>query len=265
MPDHTAGIFAAAETYTASLEATGCTIQVYTRTGIYALGETMTANYHDNEINGPGPILGGVPNGIFFLRGATGSATYNIVTDFGYTGEEYRSTGIGTYNAGDEVVFSHNEISYVQNAFALSTGTIVEYNDVHDCHTGVRIESGAADSIIRYNDIHDNTYAMRCGDEMGDNNEAHYNNFVNNIGVDSGFTNYAGSVSVHPDATETLDATLNWWGHASGPSGESGRTNPKGKIIGKGDSVSDDVDWDPWLSQPVSHTPHHPVPPGLDK
>ena len=61
-----------------------------------------------------------------------------------------------------------------------------------------------------------------------------------------------------------LDAKLNWWGHASGPSGPNGRTNKAGKVIGKGDAVFGDVDWDPWLPQPVGHTPHDPVPPGLD-
>ncbi|MBA7712057.1 hypothetical protein ES703_121026 [subsurface metagenome] len=158
---------------------------------------------------------------MFFLEGATGSATYNTITDLGYTGVgEYRSTGIGTYNAGVDIVFSHNEISLVQNAFALSTGTsgtIVEYNNVHDCHTGVRIEADAINSIVQYNDIHDNDFAIRCGATMGDGNEAHFNNFVNNSGlewtnVDEAEPNtYVGAVcNVH--ATHILNATSNWWG-----------------------------------------------------
>lgn len=59
-----------------------------------------------------------------------------------------------------------------------------------------------------------------------------------------------------------VNAENNWWGHASGPSGPDGRTSEKGKVIGKGDAVSANVDWNPWLPQPVGHTPHHPVPPG---
>jgi len=242
LPDRTAGIFAAAITESASLEVTGCTVQVYTRAGIYALGGTIIADYHHNQINGPGPILGGVPNGMFFLEGATGSATYNTVTDLGYTGETWRSTGIGTYSAGDGIVFSHNEISNVQNAFALSqntNGTTVEYNTVHDCHTGVKLEAGTTNNIIRYNDIRDNTYAMRCGDAMGTGNEAHFNNFVNNTGTDVEFPDYVGAVSnIH--TTNILDATYNWWGSSSGPSG----VGP-----GTGDSVSDYVDFEPWLRE----------------
>ena len=61
----------------------------------------------------------------------------------------------------------------------------------------------------------------------------------------------------------TENAENNWWGHASGPSGDYGRVNLAGKVIGKGDAVSDYVDWDNWLPQPVGHTPHDPVPPGL--
>jgi hypothetical protein len=73
--------------------------------------------------------------------------------------------------------------------------------------------------------------------------------------------------TLSPDDPIVLSVTAenNWWGHASGPSGPDGRTTKKGKEIGKGDAVSANVDWDPWLPQPVGHTPHDPVPPGLRK
>jgi len=256
LPDRTAGIFAAAITNPASLEVTGCTVEVYTRAGIYALGGEFTADYHHNEINGPaGAILTGVPNGMFFLEGANGSATYNTVTDLAYTGEgEYRSTGIGTYNAGTNVTFSYNEISNVQNAFALSTGTIgtiVEYNETYNCHTGVRIEANAASSVIQYNDIHDNDFAIRCGATMGDGNEAHYNNFVDNPGLE--WTNsdeavpntYVGAVcNLHQ--TYGLDAGMNWWGDISGPT-----VDGEGQYYSGADSdkVGGDVNFVPWLTR----------------
>jgi parallel beta-helix repeat protein len=43
------------------------------------------------------------------------------------------------------------------------------------------------------------------------------------------------------DQNYTLDAENNWWGHASGPAGFG---------PGSGDSVSDYVDFDPWLTSP---------------
>jgi len=79
----------------------------------------------------------------------------------------------------------------------------------------------------------------------------HYNNIWNN---EFGINNQVTEIG--------LDATNNWWGHASGPSGEYGRVNPAGKVIGKGDAVSDNVDWDPWLRMPVWTNPAgKPLPP----
>jgi parallel beta-helix repeat protein len=218
----------------------------------------MTADYNYNQITGPGAIAAQVPNGIFFIVNATGSATYNTVTDLGYTGGTYRATGIGTYSAGNGIVFSHNEISKVQNAFALSVntnGTTVEYNTVHDCHTGVRIESGAANCLVQYNDIHDNTYAIRCGgvstsEDMGSGNQAHYNHFVNNA-PGTGYPPCVGAVSVDPTATYDLDARYNWWGANDGP-GSIG--------TGSGDTVSADVSYIPWTEQTLTHAGTATVP-----
>jgi len=50
------------------------------------------------------------------------------------------------------------------------------------------------------------------------------------------------------DSTVTVDATSNWWGHDSGPSG--GMADPVTSRIadGIGDAVSENVHFDPWLS-----------------
>ena len=85
------------------------------------------------------------------------------------------------------------------------------------------------------------------------NVNVNFNNIVGN-------TNYG----IKNGWSGEVNAEYNWWGHASGPSGQDGRTNPAGKVIGKGDAVSANVDWNPWLPQPVGQTPHDPVPlPGL--
>ncbi|UCB42798.1 MAG: hypothetical protein JSV77_10170 [Dehalococcoidales bacterium] len=84
------------------------------------------------------------------------------------------------------------------------------------------------------------------------------------------FNNFSGNlygIYVDGDFADNIfiDAEYNWWGHASGPSGPDGRmNNDESKVIGKGDSILGNVDWDPWLPQPVDHTPHHPVPPGWE-
>ncbi|MBA7481986.1 hypothetical protein ES707_17466 [subsurface metagenome] len=61
----------------------------------------------------------------------------------------------------------------------------------------------------------------------GADNTLNYNNIVGNLGV-----------GVKQLGTPIVDATLNWWGHASGPSGVGS---------GSGDAVSTNVVYDPWL------------------
>jgi parallel beta-helix repeat protein len=61
-----------------------------------------------------------------------------------------------------------------------------------------------------------------------------YNNIINNDGF--GVRNV--------DTSVTVNAEYNWWGDATGP---YHATNP----AGMGDTVSDHVDFDPWLVEPV--------------
>jgi hypothetical protein len=64
--------------------------------------------------------------------------------------------------------------------------------------------------------------------------EARFNNIVGNTYY--GAYNYGDG---------TLDAIYNWWGHASGP------YHPVANLGGIGNPVSNDVDFDPWLSADV--------------
>lgn len=109
-------------------------------------------------------------------------------------------------------------------------------------------------TVIRGNNITNCTYGFRIRDDVSDitGTLVNFNNFIAN-------TNYG----IYNGVASTIDATNNWWGHASGPSGPDGRVNKKGKVIGKGDAILGNVDWDPWLPQPIRHTKHDPVPPGL--
>ncbi|GAI31869.1 unnamed protein product, partial [marine sediment metagenome] len=66
--------------------------------------------------------------------------------------------------------------------------------------------------------------------------EIHYNNIVGNgYGVKS-FVYWHDTGEV---LAEQVDATLNWWGDPSGPSGVG---------LGTGDNVSDNVDYTPWFA-----------------
>lgn len=111
------------------------------------------------------------------------------------------------------------------------------------------------DNVITTNYLHDNNYGVGQYHffRTAGATYINYNNIAGNTGY--GVRNFDSVV---------IDAENNWWGHASGPSGSGGRTNKKGDVIGKGDAVSLYVDSEPWLPQPVRHTKHDPVPPGLE-
>jgi hypothetical protein len=66
-------------------------------------------------------------------------------------------------------------------------------------------------------------------------------------GITVNFNNIADNSwsGIRNEVGETLDATRNWWGDASGP--DHWEINPDGR----GDSVSDNVDFEPWLGAPL--------------
>lgn len=139
-------------------------------------------------------------------------------------------------------------IGYTDYRDAPAVDNIIEYNFVENCEVGIGVQLNSMGAIIRYNDASNNDVGVESAGSLSwetsvpSGTETHYNNIVDNaeFGVASIVWELTGEA-------DEVDATLNWWGHASGPSGEYGRVNKAGKVIGKGDSVSLNVDWDPWL------------------
>lgn len=107
--------------------------------------------------------------------------------------------------------------------------------------------AGVSDVTIVGNDLRGNGAGVGVGvgnpERVYPDNEAVRvleNNIVDNdVGV------------ANADEDLTVDATKNWWGHTSGPGGPDGRRNPAGREVGRGDDIEGDVDFDPWLRQPV--------------
>jgi len=98
------------------------------------------------------------------------------------------------------------------------TGYLVTENQIEDNNLGIEVKVAADETEVDFNDIEGNS---RRG-------------------------------ALNKDS-ETLDATNNWWGHASGPGGPDGRRNPAGKEVGKGDDIEGDVAFDPWLRRPIDN------------
>jgi len=110
-------------------------------------------------------------------------------------------------------------------------------NDISDnALDGIVIDGD--DNEILGNTISGNLGGLECGIYLGsdaEDNVINYNNITQNTTPGPG-----GSVGVYNDRTVDVDARWNWWGDASGPSGEG---------PGTGDAVSDYVLYDPWLGQ----------------
>jgi len=90
-------------------------------------------------------------------------------------------------------------------------------------------------NILTNNTISENTVGIYVeGSSYG--NIVHYNNIFNN-----------GDFGIN--ASSTINSTYNWWGDISGP------YHPDDNPDGKGDNVTDDVEFDPWLEEKLTIPP----------
>lgn len=186
----------------------------------------------------------------------------NVTIDKNYIHGNYRNIVIA---GADDVTISNNTIentsSSSKNIYIMNNYNIDNGQPWPEVLGGITVNTTSTNISITNNDILNAGYGVKIENfgasdpsQMATTTTINFNNIVGN-------TEYGVENQIATD----VDAECNWWGHASGPSGPDGRTNKKGKEIGKGDAVSANVDWDPWLPQPVRHTPHDPVPPGLRK
>lgn len=161
---------------------------------------------------------------IAFSDGNTDFDTQGLtVSDVVVDGSQF---GILFFDAAD-VEVTDAEISNIEGAAISMAGVndvTVTGNELRDNGTGVGVGVGNPESVYPDNG------SIRVVE----------NNIVDNdVGVENG------------DEDLTVDATGNWWGHASGPGGPDGRRNPAGREVGKGDDIEGDVEFDPWRRRPV--------------
>lgn len=109
------------------------------------------------------------------------------------------------------------------------------------CHQSITITGNditeARNDAIRTWNVYDEGQVVFGEATVLVNPAIHYNNIV-------GSTNFG----INNQVTEiNLDATHNWWGHPSGPRRDRGNPNCK---AGRGDRVSENVRYHPWLSKP---------------
>ena len=167
-----------------------------------------------------------------------------------YTENVTVNTSMTISGAGSEttILDANGGVGWTINA----EGVTISGFTITGADTGILLD--ADNASIYNNTIQNNNHGLYI---TGDNNYIIGNNLLNN--TDSGvylsssasgniinFNNIVGNSSygVYNDATEIANAENNWWGNNSGPTHSS---NPEGT----GDTISDDVDYDPWLKTEV--------------
>jgi hypothetical protein len=203
-------------------------------------GDTImvaAGDYHAFVVEGRANIS------IIGAKGAT-VATTNLYTALPVVGNAWVLAAV--YDSEDinieGIDFDGAELSeeevVVGIAYVDSTGRIADLTVENVIATsqgaGVAIIGHAGTSAVEMTGAtisnNDRTGIYVCG---GSTFEAHLNNIVGN--AEAGLFNDGGGM---------VDATYNWWGHTSGPLHQT-------NFLGKGNAISGDVDFKPWLRAEV--------------
>ncbi len=240
----------------------GFTVENYDTAGILAgafrdvlegvpLGDDPVEVHILNNIVKPPTIEEPHNNNVQVGAGTTGTIIGNEV--FGAFLESPDWTGSGILVAGSSNVEISNNyahdcesgiviVGYGEYRDAPAVNNLVLNNLVENSGCGISVQMKSIDTIVRYNDVMDNNegIAVMAIDYSWEHSapsgtEIHCNKVVGNTeyGVLSSVWVSDGIVSA-----EQVDATYNWWGDATGPSGQGG---------GTGDVVSENVEFFPWL------------------
>jgi len=110
----------------------------------------------------------------------------------------------------------------------------IEYNICSSNNNhGIVLTWYSSDCTLQNNSITRNKHGIYLH-SLSQDNTAHYNNIFNN-------TEYG--INASSNNGNTIDARYNWWGDSSGP------YHPTNNSDGRGDNVTDNVDFDPWLDE----------------
>jgi len=144
---------------------------------------------------------------------------YNIVAN---------NTCSSNYNSGISIYYFCDE------------NTVTDNNCSSNKQSGVFLRRGG-ENHFSGNVISGNPVGVQVIDPFAGNV------FVGNTIADN--TNYGINVTDNA-SNHTINATHNWWGDKSGP------YHPVNNTAGKGDTVTDYVIFDPWLTEPVGQETH---------
>ena len=201
------------------------------------LQNASTSELDGNEISGSRYGISMLSSDHIDIRG-------NIVVSNSYGGPTFHYPGYIFYYIGVDgglYIYNVSDSTIVGNNFSWNplgmkvhktTNTLIFENIMQGNIHGFHIEN-SSNNMLHSNSINENNVGMVFWDDSWDNSVRE--NFI--------FDNDKWGLTVSWDGNETLDAALNYWGHASGP--YHAVENPEGL----GDNVTDKVDFSPWLNE----------------
>ncbi|KPJ71211.1 hypothetical protein AMJ52_08810 [candidate division TA06 bacterium DG_78] len=205
--------------------------------GIYCTNASSPTIINNIVIGNTATYAGGVE----CEEGSNAIISYNTITDNTITDA---GGGVEIYNASPTV--THNTIDGNTALYGggISTGSsspTISHNIITDnIAPGFSNDGGGGiwmgencTASIHHNLITNNSnHGIVCG--WPTNPTIYYNDIIDNVGC--------GVLNAEPSVT--TNAENNWWGDATGP------YHPTANPGGLGDTVSDYVDFDPWLASP---------------
>ncbi|HEY78459.1 MAG TPA: PKD domain-containing protein [Dehalococcoidia bacterium] len=209
---------------------------VYGGSSVTISGNTITGNGFHCEGPEAGIYLGTVDASTVTIddeNTITGNADDGIYNGSMRGGSTYEITGNNNISSnGDDGVHIH---VYVDSQATISYNIINENTDdgIYVSEVGHEEDSSDAELIILCNTISEN------GDDGVDINYQNHDYQVTVSDCNDIFNN--SDYGVYNESGYMVDATGNWWGDESGPSGEG---------PGSGDAVSENVEYEGWLFAP---------------
>ena len=198
--------------------------------------------YYENLAVNKSIDLIGNGSEVVLIRGDGNDTVISITADqVNVSGIRVNGGGNGTEHSGMLITSSNVTISNVT---------------VRDCYVAIFINGSSsceiADSLLYWNAIGiqcvaatDITVTNNTVRENGENGmEIHSVNSMMEVHGNSITDNGMFGIYCSGNETGTLDATLNFWGHASGP------YHPTENPLGSGDTITDNIDFTPWLKTP---------------
>jgi len=190
---------------------------IYYKTGAYSIGlDHVLSKYSLNHgVN----VRASAP--LIFKSNFSENLGFGVLSEFG----SFQLDSSIVSNNGNGIKVATNSSPSILNS-EISSNTI-----------GIAIDN-SANPVIKFNDIISNTTGIQFSSLGAQQPVITSNNFNGNS-----------SIALKNTGTQLLNAERNFWGSASGP--YNANLNP----TGKGDKVSNYVDFQPWINQPWPNSP----------